>query len=276
MTHSDSRLEKLMQLHSSQAAQDRRARSRERPSHQNRHGVGLSRSSGLGARGLPSYRRGTPAAHLTRVAGTHRKGGIIFRPTEANSPLPRGASIAEGYVMAELQKKGVRVALLVLGLAIEVRDRVAEIALRAKDGAGNPAPHEQTPAYYDQLSRGRVYLVGLPKPNEPSKSDDAVGAPAVAPALDEVVWESLKGTTDVAALRGFVARYPGSRHRHEALAQIAMLESRIAEDRRKAEEERKKLGALPQPATPAPTPSTTVASAIGDCNQPCGSFTFPN
>jgi TPR repeat protein len=93
------------------------------------------------------------------------------------------------------------------------------------------------------------------------------GAPAFAPALDDVVWESLKGTTDVAALRGFAARYPGSRHRDEAVAQITLLESRVAEDRRKTEEEHKQLPAPPPAMTPAPTPSTTTASVVGDCNR---------
>jgi TPR repeat protein len=152
----------------------------------------------------------------------------------------RGASIAEGDVVAEIQGKGVRVALLVLdacrdnpfprsgtravgstrgladakpargiftiysagigqtaldrlepndpnrnsvftrvliqqlaspgvdlgGLAIEVRERVAELALKAKDEDGKPDPHEQTPAYYDQTIGGRVYLAGLSKPRE--------------------------------------------------------------------------------------------------------------
>jgi hypothetical protein len=49
-----------------------------RPSYQSRHGLGLSGSPGLGARGHPSYWRGTPAAHLTRVAATHRKRGLPF------------------------------------------------------------------------------------------------------------------------------------------------------------------------------------------------------
>jgi hypothetical protein len=41
--------------------------------------------------------------------------------------------------------------------AIDVRERVAELALTAK-----PDPHEQTPAYYDQTIGGRVYLAGQP------------------------------------------------------------------------------------------------------------------
>jgi TPR repeat protein len=95
--------------------------------------------------------------------------------------------------------------------------------------------------------RRDVYLAGVP------------------PALDEVVWESLKGTTDFETLLAFAARYPGSRHRDEAIAEATKLESRGAEDR-KAEEERKKLAALPPPATPAPA-SSPAASAVGDCNR---------
>ncbi|MDP2409830.1 MAG: caspase family protein [Pseudolabrys sp.] len=45
-------------------------------------------------------------------------------------------------------------------LAVEVRERVAELALKATDGGGQPAPHEQTPAYYDQTLGGRIYLAG--------------------------------------------------------------------------------------------------------------------
>jgi caspase domain-containing protein len=43
-------------------------------------------------------------------------------------------------------------------LAVEVRERVAALALMATDGGGQPAPHEQTPAYYDQTLGGRIYL----------------------------------------------------------------------------------------------------------------------
>jgi hypothetical protein len=43
-------------------------------------------------------------------------------------------------------------------LAVEVRERVASLALQATDVSGQPAPHEQTPAYYDQTLGGRIYL----------------------------------------------------------------------------------------------------------------------
>jgi hypothetical protein len=43
-------------------------------------------------------------------------------------------------------------------LAVEVRERVAVLALQATDRSGQPAPHEQTPAYYDQTLGGRIFL----------------------------------------------------------------------------------------------------------------------
>jgi uncharacterized caspase-like protein len=128
---------------------------------------------------------------------------------------------------------------------VEIRQMLTRVRADVARATGD----HQVP--WDNSSlRGDVYLAG---------------APAIARDLDEVVWESLKATTDIAALRGFAARYPRSRHRDEVMAQITLLESRVAEDRRKAEEERRKMAALPPPATPAPTPSTPAA--VGDCNR---------
>ena len=64
-------------------------------------------------------------------------------------------------------------------LAVEVRERVAELALKATDERGQPAPHEQTPAYYDQTLGGRIYLAGLSPANrvEPPASKLASLAP---------------------------------------------------------------------------------------------------
>ena len=61
-------------------------------------------------------------------------------------------------------------------LAVEVRERVAELALKATDGGGQPAPHEQTPAYYDQTLGGRIYLAGR-------SPDNAVREPVAAPTV---------------------------------------------------------------------------------------------
>lgn len=43
-------------------------------------------------------------------------------------------------------------------LAFETREKVAALALSATDDSGKPAPHEQTPGYYDQTVGGRIYL----------------------------------------------------------------------------------------------------------------------
>ncbi len=43
-------------------------------------------------------------------------------------------------------------------LAVEVRERVAALALQATDASGQAAPHEQTPAYYDQTLGGRIFI----------------------------------------------------------------------------------------------------------------------
>jgi hypothetical protein len=69
--------------HSSQAPQDRCPRARQRPPHQSGDGVGLSRSTGLGACCHPSRRcrKRSCLARLTRGAATRNKRGIIPRPT---------------------------------------------------------------------------------------------------------------------------------------------------------------------------------------------------
>jgi len=59
-------------------------------------------------------------------------------------------------------------------LAVEVRERVAELALTATDDAGQRVPHEQTPAYYDQTLGGRIYLARQP-------GEARAPAPAVMP-----------------------------------------------------------------------------------------------
>jgi hypothetical protein len=57
-------------------------------------------------------------------------------------------------------------------LAVEVRERVYQLALKAKNEAGMPEPHEQTPAYYDQTIGGRVYLAGRTADPRPLPDQD--------------------------------------------------------------------------------------------------------
>ena len=69
-------------------------------------------------------------------------------------------------------------------LAVEVRERVADLALKATDERGQPAPHEQTPAYYDQTLGGRIYLAALSAAvrAEPPPARLASAPPAPQPA----------------------------------------------------------------------------------------------
>jgi hypothetical protein len=70
-------------------------------------------------------------------------------------------------------------------LAVEVRERVAELALKATDERGEPAPHEQTPAYYDQTLGGRIYLAGLSTANRPPElAAMSVPPPAIPPVAE--------------------------------------------------------------------------------------------
>ena len=122
-------------------------------------------------------------------------------------------------------------------LAVEVREEVAKIALMAKNDDGEPHPHEQTPAYYDQTIGGRIFLAGRSMMVEDNKP---VARPIVQRAADEIAWGDLQSTTDVAALRGFVTEFPQSAHNGEAKARIAALEREKAA---RAEVEQKRLAA---------------------------------
>src|SRR5262245_532382 len=195
----------------------------------------------------------------------------------------RGASIAEGDVIAEIQRRGARVAVMVLDacrnnpfpstagrsigntrgladakpargvftiysagigqealdrlepndlnpnsvftrvfveqlvrpglhigeLAVEVREKVAEIALKAKNTRGEPEPHEQTPAYYDQTVGGRVYLAGLPKPPTAAPAPPTASSPQRidACAAAEAHWKSAEAIGTQAAFEDHLARF---------------------------------------------------------------------
>jgi branched-chain amino acid transport system substrate-binding protein len=66
-------------------------------------------------------------------------------------------------------------------LAVEVREKVAELALKARNDQGEASPHDQTPAYYDQTIGGRIFLTRAVAV-EPAKSATAPPAPPPATA----------------------------------------------------------------------------------------------
>jgi formylglycine-generating enzyme required for sulfatase activity len=224
-------------------------------------GFSVIRGANLGRQGMidqldeltSQLEPGDTVAFFYAGHGVAIGGNNYLIPSDVPSVTPdaearvRGASIAETDVVAELQARGVRVALLVLdacrdnpfprsatraigntrglldakpargvftiysagigqaaldrlepndpsrnsvftrvfideltkpdldlaGLAIEVREKVAALARQAKGESGQPEPHEQTPAYYDQTIGGRIFLAA-PK--------TAVAAAPVSPA----------------------------------------------------------------------------------------------
>jgi hypothetical protein len=93
-------------------------------------------------------------------------------------------------------------------LAVEVRERVAELALKATDGNGQPAPHEQTPAYYDQTLGGRIYLAGIapPRPVQNSATVPASLAPK-QPEAERAVRPPRPGTPGESCARNGYETY---------------------------------------------------------------------
>ena len=89
-----------------------------------------------------------------------------------------GNDTANNSVFTRIFAEQMKLVELHLGdLAVEVRERVAELALKATDERGQPAPHEQTPAYYDQTLGGRIYLAGSSTVSRPAELA-AISVPA--------------------------------------------------------------------------------------------------
>ena len=90
-------------------------------------------------------------------------------------------------------------------LAVEVRERVAELALKATDERGQPAPHEQTPAYYDQTLGGRIYLAG--QPDVARVERPAVKLANVAPESERAVRPARPGAPGESCVRNGFETY---------------------------------------------------------------------
>jgi Caspase domain len=97
-----------------------------------------------------------------------------------------GSDTADNSVFTRIFAEQLKRPELHLGdLAVEVRERVAELALKATDERGQPTPHEQTPAYYDQTLGGRIYLAGLSTANRlPELAAMSVPTPTIPPVAE--------------------------------------------------------------------------------------------
>src|SRR5262249_11603967 len=121
-------------------------------------------------------------------------------------------SVFTRVFIEQLAKRGIH-----LGeLAVEVREKVAEIALTARNDSGENVPHEQTPAHYAQTIGGRVFLAGRVVEAEPAPRPQPV--PPAPPALsaDEVFWLTIKSSTAPALFEEFLKNFPASPRAAEA------------------------------------------------------------
>src|SRR5262249_4318703 len=115
--------------------------------------------------------RGLADAKPARGVFTLYSAGIGQTALDRLEPNDRNPnSVFTRVFIEQLAKPGLHIG----ELAIEVREKVAEIALKARNNKGEVDPHEQTPAYYDQTIGGRLFLAGRALAVEPSK-------PATAP-----------------------------------------------------------------------------------------------
>ena len=170
----------------------------------------------------PFPRTGTRSVGNTRgLAGANPARGVfvLYSAGSGQTALdrltrndPNPNSVFTRVFVEQLAKPGLHLG----DLAVEVREKVAALALTARTDQGEPLPHEQTPAYYDQTIGGRVFLGG----REPVGQTQA----GTQPAADEIAWRFLRNTTDTAAVRRFLGEFPNTTFRAEAEARLASLE----------------------------------------------------
>ena len=136
-------------------------------------------------------------------------------------------------------------------LAVEVREEVTRLARTVR--------HEQHPAYYDGTSGGRVFLAGLPRDGAGQAGAGGaallggMAAPA-GPAADEVAWSFVKDSRDADLVRRFIAQYPASPRRAEAVRRLAELE--------RAPQSGIQTAAVVPPVAPAVPPADPCAGVV--------------
>lgn len=141
-------------------------------------------------------------------------------------------------------------------LAVEVRERVAAVALTARNEKNQPEPHEQTPAYYDQTIGGRVYLAARPPSVEQRQPEPRAAQPSAAQSPDPATqaWSVMHNTTSIAVLEDFIRQFG-------ATAYGSMARARIEELKRASEKIQPQVSVVaPRAAPPAPSP---VQPAVG-------------
>jgi Caspase domain len=139
------------------------------------------------------FARVEPADNVL-VAFAAKDGTVAIDDTGLHSPFTDA-------LLANLEAPGLELNFLLRN----VRDDV----LKATNG-------QQQPFFYGSLSKQEIYL-------KAPLSETSSGFPKAPPA-DEVAWNFLRNTSDVATLRRFLERFPSSPYRPEVKFRIASLE----------------------------------------------------
>lgn len=154
------------------------------------------RNNPFGGRGLRATAGGLAqmrAPEGTLISFATQPGNVAADGADGNSPYTRA-------LVQTIRRPG-----------LGIFDAFNEVGLAVMSATGGA----QQPWVSTSPIKGNFYFAGLP----------AGGLPVPAgPAADEVAWGFLKNTTDVSALRQFLAEFRTSPRRAEAEARIAALE----------------------------------------------------
>jgi formylglycine-generating enzyme required for sulfatase activity len=173
----------------------------------------------------PFPRPGTRAIGNTRglVASTPARGIFVIysagggqKALDRLEPQDRNPnSVFTRVFVQEVQRPG-----LDLGsLAVEVREKVAALALEAKDESGAPDPYEQTPAYYHQTIGGRIFLAG----RSGGEGTTEVPAAQTGAEMAAQAWAATKDTTSIAVLEDFIRQFGSTVYGSMARARLEEL-----------------------------------------------------
>jgi hypothetical protein len=168
------------------------------------------------SRGLADAR---PASGVFTLysAGIGQSALDVLEPNDKNPN-----SVFTRVFVEQLARPGLHIA----DLAIEVREKVAEIARTARNAGGEPAPHVQTPAYYDQTVGGRIFLAGRAIAIEPRAGPAAPPPDPCAAAAAH--WKSVEAIDTVAMFEDHLQRFPNCAFASLAQTKIAALKATLA------------------------------------------------
>ena len=218
----------------------------------------VERASGLRLVILDACRENPFAVKMQRAGATRSIGRGLARVEPSGETLVAYAA-KEGTVAADGAGRNSPFSEALLGHLEEPGLEVGLMFRRVRDAVLASTGGRQEPFTYGSLSSRGVYLTAPPSPAPSLASSSAPApAPAIVPeaarvtaeqlAAQRVYWESVKGSTDPAELRGYLERYPGGTFEVLARSRLKRLEGGSA---------------VPEPSATAAatTPDSSASSA---------------